>query len=80
MPLSFVFQVGANVNQQVIKSNSFQFLNEKIIKSMIVNILLITFYNTRIKLSMMNKSIIDENKNIVKGTNTRNHEILDPLN
>lgn len=53
---------------------------KKIIKSMIVNILLITFYNTRIKLSMMNKSIIDENKNIVKGTNTWNHEILDPLN
>lgn len=42
---------------------------------MIVNILLITFYKTRIKLSMMNKSIIDENKNIVKGTNTWNHEI-----
>lgn len=53
---------------------------KKIIESMIVNILLITFYKTRIKLSMMNKSIIDENKNIVKGTNTWNHEILDPLN
>lgn len=52
----------------------------KIIKSMIVYILLITFYRTMIKFSMINKSIIGENKNIVKGTNTWNHDILDPWN
>lgn len=28
MPLSFVFQVGANANIQVIKSNSFQFIKK----------------------------------------------------
>lgn len=46
---------------------------------MIVNILLITFYKTRIKFSKITKSIIGENKNM-KGTNTWNHDIFDPWN